>query len=487
MRAVWPRGWIPLRHRAALVAVSVAALPLLLVWLSALGDAALGQRMAERGLQAAARAAPQVGRPDTAAQVEALARKEGLWMRVIDEDGRVVVDANHDAATGLAAWSQALFFGPEGPPTLAGWELSAGPPGQRLVALAAEQGRASHTCTFVEGHRLLVCEAARVAGDGRSILYVVESSQAAIRSLHDARYPLLKLTLISGVLALVLGAWLGWRMVRPIEQLRAQVLDRSRSAALAPVALDRRDELGDLARAFNRLLGALRDRGAANEAFAADLAHEVKNPVAAVRAASERLSAGGPIDAERAARLGRVLREASDRLERLSNRFLELARAEAGLVHSHRERVPMGLLAERLVERLAADPRAEGVRLAAVVAGPCVVLAVAERLETVLMNLLDNALRFAPEGVGPPQVTVTVAERAGRVEVRVEDSGPGVPIADRERVFQRFFSRRPGGTGLGLALCQAIVEAHGGEIALEPGPAGCGFFFWLPTIDSQPR
>jgi signal transduction histidine kinase len=147
----------------------------------------------------------------------------------------------------------------------------------------------------------------------------------------------------------------------------------------------------------------------------------------------------------------------------------------------------MGLLAERLVERLAADPRAEGVRLAAVVAGPCVVLAVAERLETVLMNLLDNALRFAPEGVGPPQVTVTVAERAGRVEVRVEDSGPGVPIADRERVFQRFFSRRPGGTGLGLALCQAIVEAHGGEIALEPGPAGCGFFFWLPTIDSQPR
>ncbi|MFZ5476133.1 MAG: HAMP domain-containing sensor histidine kinase [Myxococcota bacterium] len=424
-----------LRVRALLVTLSVCAAPLAGVWLSDLGDRTSGYRMRLRVERAAAEVAED---PSRAAAV-ALARD--VRVRVVDAVGRVVADHDHEAARGIAGASSTFFFGPDGAPSLAAWDTRQPALADRLAgARLPDSG-----CAETDDRRLLVCHAAVATADG-GVVYVQESSRRAIRALYDLRYQLSKLVLFMLPAGLLLGWWLGWRTVLPIERLQAQVRARRADASPAPVDAGRDDEIGDLARDLNALLGALEAKERANEAFAADLVHEVKNPVAAVRAVSEALE--GPVDAERARRLAKVLRDASQRLDRLASRFLDLARAEAGLVGEEREDVDLAALARGL-------DRGE-----VVATGDCRVRCAPERIETVLRNLLDNAAHFAAS-----RVVVRVTGEPDAVTVEVADDGPGIAPEDLPRVFDRFFTRRrQGGTGLGLALCKAIVEAHGGRI-----------------------
>lgn len=284
---------------------------------------------------------------------------------------------------------------------------------------------------------------------------------------------LLRLTLTVLPVAMLCAWWLGWRLVRPIENLRRQILERTqdpRGAATGELSLRSRDEFSDLADAFNALLELLAERGAANEAFVADLAHEFKNPVAAIRACAESLDQGGAVDPQRAARLGRVLQQSSGRLDALVSQLLELARAEAGMVGEQWGTVDVAGLARGVVEALAADERYSRVRFEVQAAAPAPVHGVAGRLESALRNLIDNAASYN-EGGG--EVTVSVAVEAGQVRVSVRDTGPGIEAADLPRVFERFFTTRGGqrGTGLGLAMVRAVAEAHGGRVtvASEPG------------------
>lgn len=488
-----------LRTRALGVVLLMVLFPLAVVWLSAVGDAMEGRVLRRRVEAVAAEAAGEVGEPDVAARLEDIARDRGVRLRWIDPAGTVVVDRDHSDPEGLAAWSADFFFGPGGAPSLGEWERGQGPVVERPEVLEARSGgpvdgsvggQGTH-CRVVLEQRMQVCAAALALPGG--LVHVEDDSLRAIRSLHDQRYPLLKLTLVSLVAGVLLGTWLSWRLIRPIEQLVLQVRARAARGGAEALELDRQDEFGELARAFNELLCALRARGEANEAFAADLAHEIKNPVAAVRAAAERLQSGAALDPARAARLGRILRDSSDRLELLARRFLELARAEGGLRDQPREPLDLGRLALARVEQAAADPRNEGLRFSFVsslardpegVDGASV-LGVPERLETVLQNLLDNAASFAREAAGPEggRVEVTVEADGGTLRLTVRDNGPGVPEADRPRVFERFFSRRAGGTGLGLALSRAIAEAHGGRLRLlepSPGRPGAAFALELP-------
>jgi signal transduction histidine kinase len=168
-------------------------------------------------------------------------------------------------------------------------------------------------CQRENAGRLLVCAAALRLADG-SVVHAQAAAPRAIHALHELRWPLTKLTLVVVAGALGLSYWLGRRLVRPIERLRDEVLARTAAPdAAQPLPVRTGDEIGDLARAFNELLAALTARGRANEAFAADLVHELKSPIAAIRAAAEALES--PLDRERAARLSRVLGESSARLD----------------------------------------------------------------------------------------------------------------------------------------------------------------------------
>jgi two-component system sensor histidine kinase ChvG len=312
------------------------------------------------------------------------------------------------------------------------------------------------------------------------LVHRVERSRRAGRALYDLRYQLLKLSLLSLPAALILAWWLGWRMVRPLELLRKQVQARAKEPVPAAVDVDRADEFGDLAIAFNELLARLQDRRRQSAELIADLAHEFKNPVAAVRAAAEQLE--GNHDAERVARLAGLIGESSRRLDALVTEFLALARAEAGLEGDVREDVDVKALVRLLIERARSDVRTTAVTLN-VAGDDAVVSAVSVQLERALGNLIDNAVSFAGSEGRAGRVVVHIAKTPAGVAIDVVDDGPGIAASDLPRVFERYFTTRAmkHGTGLGLALARAIAQAHGGTLtATSTAGQGATFSVRLP-------
>jgi two-component system sensor histidine kinase ChvG len=320
---------------------------------------------------------------------------------------------------------------------------------------------------------LQVCAAAERVGD--LVVLVEGSSRRALGALYDSRRQLTKLTGFVLALAIVLWWWMVRRMVRPVEALRSEVLARADAAVpRADLSIARRDEIGDLTAAFNTLIAALGDRTRATEAFVADLAHELKNPVATVRACAERLHDAKSAD-DGTRRMADALDKSAARLDAIVSQLLEVARAEAGLPNEPREAVDVAKIARAVA---ANDTRVDVKGADA----PALVRGVALRVESVVRNLVDNGLAFAGQS---GWVRVRVGTSTGSVVLSVEDSGPGIAKDDLPRVFDRFYTTRGAerGTGLGLALVRAIVEAHGGTVLAESPPGqGARFIVTLPAF-----
>lgn len=463
-----------LRYRALLVVVLVVVLPLAWVWVAGTLETATIHDLRST-LEDAARAAAAA--PE---RLDELAARHAVRLRRVDAAGAVVADADHASPVRLLDPVTDPFYGPGGAPDLAAWDAVL-PPLQERPEAAGPPGEVRTQCTILDRGLLLLCAAAVRLPDG-GVVHAERGSARLVRSLYEQRFQLSALTL--GVLGVggLLALWIGFRMVRPIESLRDQVVARVRDGvSTEPVVLARGDEVGELAAAFNELLGAIRQRDEANAAFAADLAHELKNPVAAVKAAVDALASDRPVEGDRKDRLVRVLGDATARMEVVVEQFLELARAEAGLPGRERERFDLGATARALTEGFAADPRWSGITFS-YTGGELWVVAVAERVETAIRNLLANAAHFAGvEG----RVEVTVDRRGGFAAVTVRDSGPGVPPEDLPHLFSRYRSTRQGGTGLGLPMVKAIASAHGGHVEVD-GAAGGGAAFrvLLPAADA---
>lgn len=461
-----------LRMRAFLVAFAVAVLPLVMVAGASVIESGVGERLQVEVEGAAAELARD---PD---DIEGVALRWGVRARVVEIDGRVRAMADHhDTGTQTALGD--VFFGPDGAPTLVEYDETLGPVGDRIESTRAFAGQRAVGCAASVGGRLLECHATvPIEHEGRviAVAHTQDGSRRAIRALYDLRYQLIKLTLITVPCAVALGWWLGWRMVRPIERLRAQAIEQvGRLSRGDPLELARRDEFGDLASALNHLILEVREHAAAHEAALADLAHELKNPVAAIRASAEAL-ADRPDDADRTRKLAAVVGDASARLDRLVLQFLELARAEAGLRGEVREPIDVAVLARAVVDTTAADPRHAAQTFALEVDGglSTTVEGVSDRVETAIRNLVDNAASHAKARV------VVRITRGERVRIEVSDDGPGIAAERLSRVFDRFESKRPGGTGLGLALVRAIAEAHGGRAWAESdGSTGSRFVMEL--------
>jgi heavy metal sensor kinase len=247
------------------------------------------------------------------------------------------------------------------------------------------------------------------------------------------------------------------------------------------------DELDDVARAFNGVLERLEQAVGEMRQFSAALAHELRTPLAALRGEIE-LSLGrlGSADANREQLASQI--EEIDRLKRLIEQILTLARAEAGQIPLTFVPLDAGELAASLVDELEPVAQARGIALTCERAPGAIVRADAEWLRRLLINLLDNALKFTGDG---GQVWVQVAPSGGRVTIGVRDTGPGIAPADRPHVFERFFRADPSrtsstdGAGLGLSLVRWIVERHGGTVAVESEVGvGTTFAVTLPRTRS---
>ncbi|RZM01898.1 MAG: sensor histidine kinase, partial [Sphingomonas sp.] len=257
---------------------------------------------------------------------------------------------------------------------------------------------------------------------------------------------------------------------------------------VVPRLPSRRDEIGSLARALSDMSLALRARIDATEAFAADVTHEMKNPLASLRSAVEGLDAVR--DPELRERLLSIVRDDVHRLDRLITDISEASRLDAQLSRAKFEAIDIAAMIRALVDQRLAREVERGVRLRFDHAGTALVtLGEGARLERVFDNLIDNALSFSPDGA---LIAIAVAREGDDLVVRVEDEGPGVPEEAREAIFRRFQSIRPEAeafgqhSGLGLAIARTIVEAHQGSIAVvsrEDRLGGARFVVRLPLAE----
>lgn len=355
------------------------------------------------------------------------------------------------------------------------------------IAAAARSGRPATRLARAPDGNFVLTAAASVPGVGATV-HLTDSAADLTRILRAERVTSLWLLIGVTAITLFLSFYLARTIVRPLRMLAIAAhrvrLGRSREVVV-PRLPDRRDELGALARALSDMSITLRHRIDATEAFAADVAHELKNPLASLRSAVDTLDTVGQPDLR--ARLLGVIRDDVARLDRLITDISAASRLDAELTRTRFEPVDAGGLAASLVAayRIAPLPRGLALDYLPPSAGAAKVLGDPARLAQVLRNLIDNALSFSPDG---GLVLVSAETAPGRVRLRVEDEGPGVPPENRADVFTRFYSHRPEAedfgrhSGLGLSIAGAIVEAHGGTISVDDrAPGGAAFTVELPA------
>jgi two-component system sensor histidine kinase ChvG len=305
------------------------------------------------------------------------------------------------------------------------------------------------------------------------IVLLTREAREVDDSLLTVRLSILGLFALALGLTVMLSWYLSQTIARPIlrlagaaEQMRE---GRGRTGAVPPVLLKRRDEIGELAGALSESARALWTRMDAIERFAADVAHEIKNPLTSIRSAIETLRRIEDADKQR--HLLAIIAEDVGRLDRLISDISDASRVDAELSRAATEPIDVAPILATLVEineatRGEDDPRLELIPPE----GRVVVQAVEGRLVQVLRNLIGNAESFSPRG---GRILLRAREAGTQVEISVEDEGPGIPEDRLEHIFDRFYSERPQGehfgqhSGLGLSICRQIVEALKGRISAE--------------------
>jgi heavy metal sensor kinase len=343
-------------------------------------------------------------------------------------------------------------------------------------------------------------------GDGEARVRVFSGVRAiagvpvvvrAARSEEHVRHELRELLVVQGIglpFALALAAAGGYHLARralgPVARMvdKARWISAERLGERLPVE-NAGDELGQLAAAFNDTFGRLEASFDQLRRFTADASHELRTPLTALRSVGEVGLQERPDDKLFAEVVGSMLEEV-DRLTRLVDTLLALSRADAGQVRLASEPVDLTGLAHNVVEHLTDLAEDKGQRLDVETDGAVEVLGDWLVLRQALVNVLDNAIKYSPEGT---PIRVRTGCDGGAAWVSVSDQGPGIATEDRDRIFERFYrvdkarSREQGGAGLGLSLAKWGVETHQGRIELETEPSrGSTFRIVLPARTDAP-
>jgi two-component system OmpR family sensor kinase len=274
---------------------------------------------------------------------------------------------------------------------------------------------------------------------------------------------------------LVIGIWIiVGRALQPLSRISAALRARSPSALQPLPHHELPDELIPMVGSLNDLLGRLQHALEAQRQFVADAAHELRTPLTAVQLQLQLLKRAGN-EEEHAAALERLERGVQ-RSTHLVRQLLTLARQDPQAPPADPSPVDLDRLAHEVVRDYEALAQRKGLSLSLESSGPIELLADREGLRAMLGNLVDNAIRYTPAA---GRVTVTVRPRGGGLLVEVEDTGPGIPADQRDRVFDRFY-RAPSldgadeGSGLGLAIVRRVADRHRAAIKLDSGQGGKG-------------
>src|SRR6266498_4488221 len=277
--------------------------------------------------------------------------------------------------------------------------------------------------------------------------------------------------LVGAVIAWLLGILLSRTLTRPIRELTRATHAVSEGDLSQQVPVRSKDELGELAKAFNKMSAQLSRSVNARKQMTADIAHELRTPLSLILGHAEAVHDGvlppTPENFE-------IIREEATRLEHLVNDLRLLSLADAGELSIQMQDIEPQRLVNEVASLYQYQAQKKNIRFDLDVAPDLPMIEVDPgRMTQVLTNILDNALRHTPEG---GRISLAAYETDTMVELSVQDSGPGLHMEDVDRIFERFYradasrQREDGGSGLGLAIAKSIVQAHGGQLSAESEP-----------------
>jgi signal transduction histidine kinase len=285
---------------------------------------------------------------------------------------------------------------------------------------------------------------------------------------------------IAGAIAMVMVWFLSRGMTSPMREMAAAASEMAKGNYDRRVSSSSRDEIGELARAFNQMAAELAETDRVRRDLVANVSHELRTPITALQAVLENLVDGVT---EPDPETFQTMLSQVERLGRLVKQLLDLSRLESGAVPLERS----AFRVEPLLTHAVREQQLHAPEIAVSVSVDSPDLTAdgdPERVHQVVANLLENAVRHSPAGGA---VEVRARRSASGVTIEVIDEGPGIPVADEARIFERFYradsarASSDGGAGLGLAIAQWIVDLHGGDIHPEPRePHGCRMVVTLP-------
>jgi signal transduction histidine kinase len=306
--------------------------------------------------------------------------------------------------------------------------------------------------------------------DGGLTIQVANTTSSRQGMFTDiAPWLLLPLSVLVAVLGFLIWTAVG-RALAPLRQIRDEIGTRDITSLHALETRNLPDEIQPVVEALNALLARLDAALLTQRRFVADAAHELRTPLTAVRLQAQLAQKTDHPD-ERAATLDQLM-AGVDRATHLIEQLLRMARLDPDMQHKAFSPVRLDEVVKRVVGDFSSQAEAKGIDLGVEECTPVTVSGQAEGLRILVGNLVDNALRYTPAG-GRVDVSLQLSESTARLTV--SDTGPGIPPAERERVFDRFY-RISGaeipGSGLGLAIVRQVVELHGGNVDLADAPGG---------------
>lgn len=368
-------------------------------------------------------------------------------IRILDAQGQVVVDSlNAEVGTDLHT--------------------------DTLVVQALQGQYANRADTTSAAPMIYVALPVLNNGATIGVAYLSQSLRDVLTVLQDLRVRLALSTFIALVLAAAVGWWLSRAVTRPVQQLTSAAEAIAAGQFDQSVTVNSRDELGRLGNTFNDMTTRLNAARQMQVDFVADVSHELRTPLTSIKGTVETLREGAVNDLSVRDRFLETVETETDRLIRLVNDLLLLSRADSAALNLSRKSTDMGHLAQALADRLAEQAQVHDLKIKVKI-DPEVppAWADADRIGQVLLNLIDNAIKYSrPHGTITLRVSAT---EDAEVLVEVQDDGIGIPATELPRLGQRFYradkarSREQGGHGLGLAIAQSLIHAHGGELWLE--------------------